>query len=133
MYNSINCTLVNRTDNEYNCTNIDHERILRNYFIPIVCVSVVGVFLNSLCVFIFKFSKNMEAKFLILLRHYSFNSLLFNLNDIMVQFLSFRLPGSTYFWSKKVNYFATNYSSVFFVTYIYQNIWAILYTYAGIL
>ena len=130
MYISINCMIVNRTDSEYNCTNVNHEQIIINYFLPIVCVSFVGVILNSLCVFIFKFSKNMEATFLILLRHYSFNSLLFNLNDIMGLFLDLWFTSySNKYWI----YFTENYSFALYFTHIYQNIWAILYTYAGIL
>ena len=130
----MSCTSDNITVNQYNCTIIDNEEILRKYSIPMhMCLSAIGVILNSLCVFIFKFSKNMEEKFLILLRHYSFNSLLFNFNVFMVQLVALCLPAFAFNWNETGIYFIDNYSFVLYYTYIYQNIWAILYTYAGIL
>ena len=93
-------------------------------------ITVIGVVLNTIASFIFIFSKNMNTKFLCLLKHYTLNSLMINLNSIIVSVLYFTQEN---IYISNNGKFYQSYHWIFYLTYFHLSIYFVLYTFDGIL
>ena len=78
---TLNCTDVSSAD--INCEYVSSTYISFEKLGIIISLifSIFGLISNSICVYIFYLSKNMEAKFLQMLKYFTLNSLFANLND----------------------------------------------------
>ena len=127
---------------EVNCTHIS-EMILNcsaplakdSSFVLIgsgsmLLLSVLGFFPNTIALYIFDHKLKIgSTKFLKLLRIYTFNCAIANLNDIVsviiLLFLTLYSDGSTQYIS--------SYSYVIFYQFFYKNIWSLTFTFSSLL
>ncbi len=97
----------------------------------ILGVSIIGVCNNSINTYIFFTAKNMNSAFFRYLKLYSLNSLLVNLNDMVVLILFFSQVQTLYI-KDGLDYYDTV-DFVYYYTNIYIVIWALIYSFGGFL
>lgn len=105
--------------------------ILLFYFFPSLTLS--GILLNLLSLFIFTFSNNMNTKFLRYLKWYLVNSVTVGLNTFIFTLLVSITDGRGKVTDKHVQFFVSNYDVLFYILYIFTPIWTISYTYGNFL
>ena len=129
-YVSLNCT--NIANNCIYCITESRHLIDFEYIMVLflAVISVTGVVLNSIANFIFLFSKNMNTKFLNLLKYYSLNCLLFNLNSLICEILYFTQRN---IYTTNDGKFFQSYHWIFYITHPYLLISTVLYTFDGVL
>ncbi len=102
-------------------------------FLPCLMLTTsIGVICNAICIYIFTFSNNMNTKFLQLLNFYSFNSFLYNLNDLFLIIISIRNFDSIYQTTDAIKIYSTRYKFLFYVGHIYFTIRSVVFTFGGI-
>ena len=126
----LNCTKT--TETTFECETGWWKFIDFVYIFPLtrMIISIIGIVLNSIASFIFIFSKNMNTKFLNLLKHYTINSLMINLNSLILSILFFTQQN---IYISNNGRFYQSYHWVFYFTYFYTSIFIVLYTFDGIL
>jgi hypothetical protein len=129
----INCT--GEESNVKNCSIVDSNLTIEIIFYFILFISIIGTALNSVTVFIFIFSNDMNTKFLRYLKWYIINSLIVTTN-YLVLFTFFALDSGSPFGNehKFFNYHMfTTYQFIFVIRYFFIPIWAMSYTNGNLL
>ncbi len=89
-------------------------------------IAILGLFFNSICVYVFYFTPSMNSRFITSLKIYSINSLLISLSDFINSL--FFLICNRIIWVYNDTLYFTMPEHIFYYTYIYIPIWTILYT-----
>ena len=100
----------------------------------IVIISLIGLLLNSLSLFIFIFSNNMNTKFLLYLKFFLINSFTVTIN-YLVAFAMYVSAISNNKNQKLISHFLSvnNYEYIFYYSYVFLPLWTISYTCGNIL
>jgi len=96
-----------------------------------LAMSVIGLSLNLLSLFIFVFSNNMNTRFLRYLKFYLVNSLMITVNHCALFALFASIQGHVH----KIYSFnlMPDYSYMFYYNYVFLPIWIVSYTYGNLL
>lgn len=124
--NSLECKTIDECKQIYLHSNgysnlMSKEFTLQLIFSLCILFGFIGFVFNLICAFIFS-NKNFNSKFYKILRIYSLNSCLLNLNDFVM------------FFSAVINFkeFTVSYKASFYICYVYVTIAVTLYTFGGI-
>ena len=118
---------INCTDN-YTCEITGSGAHTQIYQYCIISFSLLGLITNTLSLFIFTFSNNMNTRFLRYLKWYVVNSLVVTFNCFLLGVVPLSLKGINY-----NNNFNSNYSIMFFYVFICIPTFLVSYTFGSLL
>ncbi len=94
-------------------------------------ITIIGLFLNIICVCVFFFTPRMNSRFLIALKLYSINSLLVSLSDTL--FMIVYSVVNKISWIYNGLFYSRSLIHVSYFIYFHLPIWTILYTFGSCL
>ena len=126
----LNCTEM--IENVLNCSSPVENKCLSFSVATwtILILSAIGFILNLMASYIFVFSMKIgDIRFVKLLRIYTFNCMLINLNDTVVCILTII---ETFYINRVFRFALSEFNQAYF-TYFSSSFWALTYTFSGLL
>ena len=129
---TVNCTKI--SNNVLDCSlpviKYSFLELIASY--TVLLLSLSGFILNSIAFYIFLLRISIgSSKFLRLLRVYTCNCVLINLNDIILMILTLTATGTVY--SYKTVQHSSSFIFIFFYIFIYKTIWSLTFTFSSLL
>ena len=113
------------------CTAFDLEEIelYVEYCVVILFFSIIGIFTNSISILIFISFSNTKKKFFHLLKYYTLNSIVSNLNDFVIMVFLIRFRHQLLIDTSSLQIYNQNHNLIRYIVYFYLIVRNTVYTF----